>query len=280
MKASTFFPLLAGLAAAVIAFSAWIKAGGRSKDDVETGPVRTVVLAKADIPYSARITDDLLATVQYKGTRFPVAETFGKTEDLVGRVASAKIVAGAPVTEPMLAPPGTPPGAIHQIPLGYRPVPVNIQSYAVRHLEPGCRVDVFTTIRNVGARSQGRPSELILQNIQVFAVGSRLLGMDPVEERVDSVELLVPADRVAALYEAVTAGGIHLVMRGATDQELVEIPVARPPQPEETVVVAEPEPEPPRAPQVETLTVKVYNGPEERTREYQRPAPPLRADSD
>ena len=279
MKASTFFPLIVGLAAAVIALSAWMKTTGKPKGEAAPQPTKAVVVARSQIPYSAKITAEVLTTVKYQGAEFPIAGSFEKIEDLVGRVTSAKIVAGAPITAAMLTPPGTPPGAIHQIVDGYRSVPVSVQSYAARHLEPGCRVDVFTATRKRGGRSQGRPSQLILQNIEVFAVGSRLLGMDPVAERVDSVELLVPAGQVAVLDAAVSTAGIRLVMRGATDQQLIEIPVAPQPEPEETVVLAEPEP-PPVKEVDNTTTVRVYHRDEERTRTYERPAGPVPTGSD
>ncbi|HUU82196.1 MAG TPA: Flp pilus assembly protein CpaB [Phycisphaerae bacterium] len=281
MKASTFFPLVVGVAAAIVAFSAWKKTAGRTEGSTGSAPVNGVVVAQTDIPYASRISADKLTTVEYRGVTFPIAQSFSQTEGLVGRVTSTKIVAGTPVTLPMLAPEGTPPGAYYQIADGFRAVPVPVESYAARNLEPGSRVDVFTASRRSGGERQSRPTELILQDVEVFAVGRRLPGMNAVDERVDSVELLLPADRVAVLSDALMSGGIRMVMRGATDRQILDIPTVPPAEPEVPVVAVEPEPEPrPVEKPVDTLTVKVYNGPEESRQTYDRPVEERSADVD
>ncbi len=260
MKTPTLISLVAGLVAAAIALSAWVKAT-RQPEDGGPGPTTIVLLAKAEIPYAAAITEEMLSAVPFKGAQSPIAETFATTEELVGRVTSARIVAGAPITGPMLAPPGTPAGPDRQIPDGFRLVPVSIKAGSARHLDPGSHVDVF------GGKDRG----LLVQNVEVLAVGDRREGMEstPEDKAAKSVALLVRADNAPKL--GAVSGTVQLWLRSNTDTRIFEDPK---PAPSKSVVgPVQPKAAKPVAPSQEATAerplpakrkVKVYNGYEEK----------------
>ena len=265
MRASTFFPLVAGAAAGVVALNLWVKSVSRRGDDAPATPANTIVIAANEIAHAAEITDEMLTKVEFEG-KPPFEGSFDTPEDLVGRVTSAKIVAGAPIVEGMLAPPGTLPGAENQIKPGFRMVSVPVKEYAVQHIEPGNRVDVLSA-RKRDDGSGERLSELVAQDVEVFAIGSRRLGTDDEPGRVEAVALLVPVQGLARLNSAIAAGQISLVARNVNDRTITEPtnePVAEAPpvEPAEPAAPDDVQPD-------QTWTVRVFNGREERVEAYE-----------
>lgn len=242
MRVSTFIPIIVGLSAGV--FAVWV--GIRLLKDAKGGdkpPAEVAVLvARNEIPYAVKVTKTMLASKMFGS--FPVAGRFSKVDDLVGRVTATKIVQGTPILANMLAPVGTVEGAENQIPDGYRAEPVLVESYTVLDLDPGNRVDVMFSAKEFGGGRRGeRTMRPILQDIEVFSVGDRRIGMEantkPEKETKKSrrrssgsdrtggktpVKLLVRTEDVAKLQMATMNGDIMLSRRAAGDRTVVEIP--------------------------------------------------------
>ena len=133
----------------------------------------------------------------------------------------------------MLAPPGTPGGMVGRIPPGYRAVSVKIDEVTgvAYQIKSGDWVDVIV-VMDVDSGGMGRSkhtvAEVILQNVQVLAMG-RSVGGSPDERGAStkpakSATLLVRVEEAPRLHLAGTRGKITLAMRGS-DDEITDDPV-------------------------------------------------------
>ncbi|MEE9296392.1 MAG: Flp pilus assembly protein CpaB [Phycisphaerae bacterium] len=175
MRVSLLIPLIGGLAAGVFAaYSLWSASqkGGEPERPVTKIPV---VVAESEIPYAAQITEEMLTTVEFVEFN-PLQQTAGETKAVVGRVAASKIVKGAPILNNMLAPEGTLPGAMNQIPVGYCPVSVVVPRYTVQYVEPGDRVDVLWANKPQGRSAGPRQMKPLFDKVEVFSIGDKRYG--------------------------------------------------------------------------------------------------------
>ncbi len=243
MRLGTILPLIVGLGAGVVAVWIGLRAINQAKLSNKPSDAVTVMVANAEIPYAAEIKAEMLVAKSF-GT-FPLEGKFGKTDELVGRVACTRIVKNTPVLVSMLAEEGTLPGVENQIPMGFRAEPVLVQAYTAEGLDPGNRVDVLYSAKSLtGGRLSGpRVFTPILQNIAVFSVGDRRMGMEepeavkkkgsargsaatPVKGDVP-VKLLVRVEDVTTLQAAAMNGTLQLSVRAAGDDTIYEMPDSR-----------------------------------------------------
>jgi len=226
MKGKAIIPLVLGLCIGLVAIKLVVdtvkkaQASGKPKETV------TVVRAAADINVGAEFVPELLEEVEVIPSGLvPANERVGSISDLEGRVAMKTIPQGSAVLKTMLAPEGTKPGMVARVPPGYRAfsVPISETSAVAFQFRPGDWVDVIVVM---DIRSDGRKtetiSEVILQNIQVIAVGrsqssrattvsryicSRVSGVRHRNSRNASPAYLVSAKKAgrAATHRMVTA---------------------------------------------------------------------------
>ncbi len=224
MKTAKWIPLSVGLLSGVVAIV--VLPGANLSGDHVGSPRRSIAVltVKNEIPQAAAISGEMLTTLKMDAA-LPIQGTFSSPDELIGRVSATTIVPGVPIVEAMLAPPGTLPGTENEIAVGYRLVSIPVKPYAVRHLEPGRRVDVLSSGRSASGGADGTSRRPVLQNAKVFAVGNQRVGMEPDKGRVDSVALLVAVGDVRTLTAAVAAGDVTLVMRGAQDDEVMVGPI-------------------------------------------------------
>jgi len=243
----------------------------REKSKIKPLELVPLVVAKAEIPFGAAISGEMLGTIEVN--KLWAKGSHSKAEEVLDRVASARIVAGMPVTDEVLAPLGTPAGAENQIPMGYSLVPLEIESHRVQTLDPGNHVDVVHTPASVRGRTgQESNSRLIVQNVEVFAVGSRRVGAEVAAVATEatqgrrtappvrtaqtgdtSVTLLVPRDDAMTLtsLSGKAKGEFMLLLRRAGDDTVYEMPPvaieveAEQEAEKEKVVIAAPPPPPP-----------------------------------
>lgn len=223
MKSRAIIPLAVGLAVGVFAIKVFTdvlqKAKGASKtDDV------TVVCATRDIAPAMEITETMIEVKQVPRAGAPQM-AFTEAQEVLGRVASLTIPRGMAVVPTLLAPKGTPPGMAVRIKDGYRAVAVKVDEFAgvAGWIKPGSRVDVVAVMQTTGAsgRQRGTISKVILDNIEVLAVGQDLGSAgDMGASVVKSVTLLVRPEDVPKLHLAGTKGTIKLAMRNQRDYSI------------------------------------------------------------
>jgi len=219
MKGRAIIPLVVGLAVGVFAIKIFADILKKARGS-GGGETTEVVCAATDIGPTMEIKESMLELKAAPTSLVPKL-TFAKLEDVVGRVASLTIPRGMPVVPTLLAPKGTPPGMAVRIRDGYRAVAVKIDEFAgvAGWIKPGGHVDVVAVMQTQRTgRSGGTISKVILENVEVLAVGQDIgISGDTTASVTKSVTLLVRPEDVPRLHLAATKGKLRLAMRNRHD---------------------------------------------------------------
>ncbi|MFH0981639.1 MAG: Flp pilus assembly protein CpaB [Planctomycetota bacterium] len=257
-RSKAIIPLVLGLVIGVVALKLGIDTVRRAQGSHAVTPNLNVVVATVDIAPTVQITPEMVVVKRTPQTPLLPSEAFTKIEEVVKRVTNKTIPAGTPISPAVLAPEGTVPGLQVRIEEGYRAVSVKIDEVTgvAYQLLPGNYVDVLVVMDVNRGRQKETISRVILQHVQVAAVG-QLLG-DPGEEGTShqskaakSATLLVPAEDVPKLHLAQIKGKITLALRGGEDESIAVASNAR--ESELTGETEEKQPEPETAAAVPTL---------------------------
>lgn len=218
MKSKAIIPLVVGLAVGLVAIKLGLDVVKRAQGANRGAGAVQVVAASKTIPLASAITEHMIKTIRTSKEMTPEG-AFADVADVIGRVSRSEIPKGVPVLDSMLAPPGSSPGMPSRIPDGYRAVSVKVDeaSQVAGFLNPGCRVDVAAVMTIRRNRQTETISKVILQNIEVGAVGQSLTGDETGANVSRSVTLFVRASDVAKLNLASLKGKIQLAMRNQRD---------------------------------------------------------------
>ncbi len=223
MKSKALIPLALGLTIGLVALKLGVDAVRRARGNPAV-PDLSVVVTTVDIGPTLQITGEMVVVKKTPHTPLLPADAFNKVEQVVGRVTNKTIPAGTPLSPSLVAPEGTLPGLQVKIEEGYRAVSVKTDEVTgvAYQLLPGSYVDVLVVMDVERAKKKETLSRVILQHIQVAAVGQLRgdPGADHDANKAKSVTLLVPAEDVPKLHLAQTKGRITLAMRGGEDELL------------------------------------------------------------
>jgi pilus assembly protein CpaB len=221
MRSKAVIPLVLGLGMGFLAIKMGISVLKRAK----AKPVETtsVVVTAKPIEAAAAITESMLKVAEVPTALVPPG-SFRDIKGLIGRVPQVPVTTGIPLSTEMLAPEGAEPGLPSQIPNGLRAVSMSVdEATAVGgFVMPGHRVDVYAqeTAFRTGSGEQRAISKLLLEDVQVGAVGQSIRTVDPdgkTTRLTRSVTLYVRPEDVAALDVAARAQ-IRLALRGSQDR--------------------------------------------------------------
>ena len=184
-------------------------------------PAHYLVVAKQDVPVGT-----ILEAQHVRLAGWPqdtnVEGSFAKIEDVLGRGATAQIVANEPIIDRKLAPKEAGGGLPPTIPAGMRAMSVKVNDVigVAGFTVPGTRVDVVVTIKD----RENSISRAVLSNIQVLAAGTKYdqeqsKNGQPIKTAV--VTLLVTPPDAEKLALAQTEGQIVLALRNPMDVEAV-----------------------------------------------------------
>ena len=184
-------------------------------------PAHYLVVAKQDVPVGT-----ILEAQHVRLAGWPqdttVEGSFAKIEDVLGRGATAQIVANEPIIDRKLAPKEAGGGLPPTIPAGMRAMSVKVNDVigVAGFTVPGTRVDVVVTIKD----RDNSISRAVLSNIQVLAAGTKYdqeqsKNGQPIKTAV--VTLLVTPPDAEKLALAQTEGQIVLALRNPLDVEAV-----------------------------------------------------------
>lgn len=190
-------------------------------------PAHYLVVAKQDVPVGT-----ILEAQHVRLAGWPqdtnVEGSFAKIEDVLGRGATAQIVANEPIIDRKLAPKEAGGGLPPTIPAGMRAMSVKVNDVigVAGFTVPGTRVDVVVTIKD----RDNSISRAVLSNIQVLAAGTKFdqdqaKNGQPIKTAV--VTLLVTPPDAEKLALAQTEGQIVLALRNPMDVEAVQTQGAR-----------------------------------------------------
>jgi pilus assembly protein CpaB len=224
MSSRAFIPLIIGFGVGLLALKMGYdyikKAEGASANSGYT----EILICNADIPMTVEIMPEMIGVAEMPTAVLP-AQYFpaDQREQVIGRVASVMLSRGMPLSPLSLAAPGTPPGLVVRIPNGLRAIAVKVaeEQQAGGWIVPGAKVDVSAvfSVNRPGARRMETVSRVILQDVEVAAVGQSL-GNESEEggaKVVKSVTLLVKPADVPKLHLAQTKGKLTFAVRGHRD---------------------------------------------------------------
>ena len=195
----------------------------RQQDELQQtrGGQVQVVVAAMDIPTGTSFILEQLRTVQWpKSILLP--GTAHDPAQLIGRSSLRGFVAGEPILESKLAPRGVTTGVMSFIiPPGKRAVTVGVDpvSGVSGFILPDSYVDVIVTTQPT---DEGvKMSRIVLQNMQVLAVGQILEQTEGKPVPVPTVTLAVTPNEAERLAMASNEGRLQLALRKFGDQEAV-----------------------------------------------------------
>lgn len=222
MKARAIVPLVIGLGVGLIAIKLVVDVVQRAKGSGTDANAVPVVIAKTEIPVGMAVTPDMVKVSKASKGGLP-SRYYDTAEEVTGRVARYTMLPGVVVQPTMLAPEGTVPGLGVKIPDGYRAVAVKVDEFSSvgGFLKPGSRVDVIAVLNVKKNRKTETITKIILQNIEVAAVGQQLDDQSDSNSNnalSRSVTLLVRPKEASELHLAATKGNIRLAMRSYKDQ--------------------------------------------------------------
>ncbi|MHC5112672.1 MAG: Flp pilus assembly protein CpaB [Planctomycetota bacterium] len=236
MKGKAIIPLALGLCIGLIAVKVGIDAVKKAKGSVAETKKITVVRAKLDLAPYQKIQEEMLEVVEVTdNSLIPVTERLGSVEEVMDRVTAKAVPMHSPILKSMLAPPGTAAGMVGRIPKGFRAVSVKIDEVTgvAYQIQPGDWVDVIVVmdVNKRSRREQETIAEVILQNVQVAAIGQDSANVPKgassgvKSKPAKSATLFVKNDDAPKLHLAATRGKITLAMRGddtdTTDDTMV-----------------------------------------------------------
>lgn len=153
----------------------------------------------------------------------PIAGTFVKIDDLIGRSALYPVDKDQPITDRFLSASGSGAGLAGRIPPGMRAIALRSDEVmgVAGFLFPGSHVDVLVTYRS--DKSPEPVTLTVLQDAEVLAAGQKIQP-DPEGKPVTATVvtlLLTPEDAQRAVL-ASTQGAIHFILRGGSDKQRVQ----------------------------------------------------------
>lgn len=148
----------------------------------------------------------------------PLAGTFMKTGDVVGRSVLYPLAAGEPIIDKQLAAPGSGVGITGRIPTGMRAIALRSDEVVgvAGFLLPGTHVDVLVTYHD--SAHPDPVTATVLQDAEVLAAGHQIQP-DPSGKpvSVDVVTLLLSPEDAEKAVLATAQGTIHFVLRNGGD---------------------------------------------------------------
>jgi len=212
-----FISIIFGLITAYLIYDYLIRVE-QSMNNVQYGEV---VVAAADVSAKTRVTHEMLQVkkipVEYI---HPLAAR--KKEEAAGSITTVPLFQGEQVLKKLIVAPGeVKNGLAYAVPEGKRAVTVAVDEVSgiSGFIKPDDRVDVAAVINLPEGQREIPHSLVVLQNIQVLAVGKiledRTDGKNPIEYK--TVTLAVTLEESRPLILASQKGSIRLMLRSPVD---------------------------------------------------------------
>lgn len=204
--------LLVGLVAVLLALR-WMQAQG--------GERGRIAVAAVDIPLGARVGREMLRLADWPRDSVP-AGAFADVASLDGRVVTAGLQRGEPLTEARLAPVGARAGLSAVVPEGKRAMTVRVNDVVgvAGFALPGTWVDVLVNTQEEGGRrgdADRSISKIVLQRILVLAVAQEADRDASRPKVVNAVTLELTPEQAEKLDLARSVGTLSLVLRNPAD---------------------------------------------------------------
>jgi pilus assembly protein CpaB len=185
-----------------------------------------VALAAIDLELATTLAPEHIKMVDWPDS-VVAPDALRNEKDAVGRVLLGKVVKGQILLEPMFAPRDSGKGLAALIPPSMRAVAVRVDDVVgvAGFIHPEDRVDVIVTIRPTKPDNAEPTSKVILQNIEVLAVGKEMETKDSARNKampVTVATLLVTPEGSEKLALAGNQGKLLLTLRSRADDKMAE----------------------------------------------------------
>jgi len=185
-----------------------------------------VVVAIKDIAARVVVTSDMVRLERVPtGTRH--ARAAAQVAQIMGHVTTQPIVSGEQILTTRLFSSAQQSGLSYQLATGYRAISISInQKISVAYqVRPGDFVDVIVSYEQA-TQARESTSTIMLQSIQVLAVGSEMKAGAAAPVSAETITLAVKPDQAERLVWAEDYGKIRLVLRPVSDSQTVHTPGA------------------------------------------------------
>lgn len=226
-----FLGLVSGLVATVWAYKN-LSDGNRAPSQSASSQLEAIVRMKDNVAQGDEITKEHIEIARLPASLVP-EKAVRKIEEVAGRVALFDLSKGEPVLLTKLAPPGSPRGLAAKLAPGMRAMTIRVNEVigVAGFIMAGSRVDVLVTLDpDEKAGGGGTISKVVLQNVEVLAVGQNPDPKDTKATKASVVTLAVTPAQAEALSLAATKGSIFLTLRNTRDDTSPDTPGISPPQ--------------------------------------------------
>lgn len=223
--------MIIGLAIAVVVallLSTYVYRAFQRVTNVRPQETKHIVVADHSLQLGTRLDATNLRLISWPGNE-PIAGTFPRIEDCVGRAVITPVAENEPILESKLAPKEAGAGLPATIPEGMRALSVAVNDVVgvAGFVIPGTMVDVLVTGILPGKNSGGvnNITRTILENVRVLAAGQKVeQDRDGKPQIVPVITLLVTPEDAAKLTMASTQGKIQLALRNTIDAKITNPP--------------------------------------------------------
>ena len=219
-----------------------------------------IVVAAQNVALGSRLAEADLRLAPWPRA-VPLAGSFQKISDVVGRGVVVPMIPNEPVLDSKLAAVGGGAGLTAAIPEGMRAVGVKVNDVigVAGFVLPGSRVDVVVS-GSPNKNGEVEMSKVILENVQVLAAGQNVTSdVNGKPQNVQVVTLVVTPEESQKLALASVDGKIQLALRNPLDLARLD-PQAQHRDSLYGVSARKPEPDP-KPPAVKTSTRRVAPAP-------------------
>lgn len=187
-------------------------------------PISHIVVAAQPMALGTPLTKKALRLVAWPKNE-PLAGSFSRIEDCVGRSLITPVAQNEPILEQKLAPKAAGVGLPAAIPEGMRAVSVRVDDVVgvSGFAMPGTMVDVMVTGQPTGGTDS--VTRTILEDVRVLAAGQAVeQDKEGKPKTVSVVTLLLTPEQADQLTMASTEGRIHLSLRNTIDTKITNPP--------------------------------------------------------
>lgn len=223
--------MIVGMAVAVgiaLLFSIYVYRTFQRVTNVRLPQTKQIVVARQSMQLGTRLDENNLRVISWPGDE-PIAGTFPRIEDCIGRAVITNLAANEPILESKLAPKEAGAGLPATIPEGMRALSVAVNDVVgvAGFVIPGTMVDVLVTgaLPGNGSGNDNNITRTILENVRVLAAGQKVeQDRDGKPQTVPVITLLVTPEDAGKLTMASTQGKIQLALRNTIDAKVANPP--------------------------------------------------------
>lgn len=180
-----------------------------------TLPITKIVTATDDIAVGTFLTDKNIALTEWPSTNLPKGH-FTDLNEVKGRVAVTKLVAGEPLLAAELAARDSGVGLVARIPVGMRAMSIRVDEVigVSGFVLPDTFVDIITQERKGNGSTSAK---IFMERVPVLAIAQQSVSEDGKPKVVHTATLQISPKDAEKLVTEMSKANMHLVLRNPLD---------------------------------------------------------------